>query len=152
MLPKILLTLPHILRVLDNYFLYFLFLGDCLGIFWVQAGDVYLNNTIYIYGTPNLLIDMVPHLYLYIVHSKDIPPSYRVLQNKQKQDKKKAEEEDSWTDAKGCGNGSHADTIVSPTFFDAQLAERILCIHSQLSFNILIVALKCELLYHLHSS
>ena len=89
MLPKILLTLPHILRVLDNYFLYFLFLGDCLGIFWVQAGDVYLNNTIYIYGTPNLLIDMVPHLYLYIVHSKDIPPSYRVLQNKQKQDKKR---------------------------------------------------------------
>ena len=49
MLPKILLTLPHILRVLDNYFLYFLFLGNCLGIFWVQAGDVYLNNTIYIY-------------------------------------------------------------------------------------------------------
>ena len=48
MLPKILLTLPHILRVLDNYFLYFLFLGNCLGIFWVQAGDVYLNNTIYI--------------------------------------------------------------------------------------------------------
>ena len=70
MLPKILLTLPHILRVLDNYFLYFLFLGNCLGIFWVQAGDVYLNNTIYIYiyrdimyGTPNPLIDMVPHLY-----------------------------------------------------------------------------------------
>ena len=67
---------------------------------------------------------MLPHLYRYRVYTLWRYTSITWFSPKPNHAKpKKAEEEDSLTD-KGRRNGSHADTIVSPTF-DAQLAERI---------------------------
>ena len=126
MLPKFLLTLPQLFLVFFDMFLYRLSFGDCLRIFWVQAGDVYLNTPPFI----DRYVALCCHIYIdtEYIHSEDIPPSHGFLQNQTTQNQKRPRRKILWQIK--AAEMDHMQTRSSLRPLMPSLP-RGLCIHSQ---------------------